>query len=508
MAGIPPGPIYAPLQELDANRVEPLHQYRQGGLHPILVGEILGGRYGVFDKLGHGQSSTVWLCLDRKSRGFKWCAVKVLAAEVSTEDSNELRFARILRQMHLKGSHLLPPFDHFWIEGPNGRHLCLVSDVVGPSITSVLVTDPRDILFQAAESLQFLHQHGMCHGNLQPANIRFRIPSHRRVNEAGIGNILGPPRRETVVTLNAEGTQRGPTHVYQSKAFPIAQTDDIEIAVIDFSATFEVDDPPQFSRLPLEHMSPGVALDRELDPSMDVWALVTTIVLLRTDSPMFAGLDRETLVQDFELRMGLMPNPYNVDHRVRIWEDQGQHGILALDPTQPVTMHIAHYNFMIAQHGAAFPGRDPLSAHTAKPQSILTRRPGIDDVNLPPHRHDFVLSEEEVESLSDLFRRSFRYHPAERLDLAGVMSHGYFEGRQSRIRGDPGALRGIFEAGKFLVEHWRFCLFLLGILIVSLIRSWWVHRVVYGTCWAIPGWEYSCYFTRNWAISDIFLRIS
>ncbi|KAK7750808.1 hypothetical protein SLS62_007207 [Diatrype stigma] len=504
MAAIPPDPLYVPLAELDANKVEPIDEYREGGLHPILVGDILGGRYGVFDKLGHGQSSTVWLCLDRRSRGFKWCAVKVLAAQVSTEDSRELAAARDLRVLYLKGSHLSPPFDDFWIEGPNGRHLCLVSEVLGPSITDVLVTDPRDILFQVAESLQFLHEHEMCHGNIQPANIRFRIPSLRRVNEAGIGNILGPPRSETVVALNEEAARRGPTRVYESKAFRIDQTDDIEIAVIDFSATFPFGRPPDFSSLPIEYMSPDIALDVDFGPSMDVWALVATIVRLRTDSPMFDGTDRDTLMRDFELKMGIMPNPYNEAYRLRIWAGQGPTAVLVLDPTRPASMPLAIYNFMVTQIiQTAFPGGDAFAVYTEGQQRIMTRRPGIDDVNLPPREYDFTLSDEEAASLADLFRRSFRYPRADRLDLAGVMSHGYFEGRRSRIKGDPGRLRGLFE--NLVLEHRKFWLFLLVIFIANLIRTWWVHReLVYGTCWAIPGWEYSCYFVK-WGYFGSFL---
>jgi serine/threonine-protein kinase SRPK3 len=39
--------------------VESLDDYRKSGLHPIHLGDHLGGKYVVIDKLGHGDISTV-----------------------------------------------------------------------------------------------------------------------------------------------------------------------------------------------------------------------------------------------------------------------------------------------------------------------------------------------------------------------------------------------------------------------------------------------------------------
>lgn len=44
---------------------EPLHRYRVGGYHPIVLGDVFkGGRYKILHKLGWGGYSTVWAATD------------------------------------------------------------------------------------------------------------------------------------------------------------------------------------------------------------------------------------------------------------------------------------------------------------------------------------------------------------------------------------------------------------------------------------------------------------
>lgn len=46
---------------------EPLSRYRQGGYHPVTLGDTFNDtRYTVLHKLGWGGYSTVWLARDKK----------------------------------------------------------------------------------------------------------------------------------------------------------------------------------------------------------------------------------------------------------------------------------------------------------------------------------------------------------------------------------------------------------------------------------------------------------
>jgi serine/threonine-protein kinase SRPK3 len=45
---------------------EGLNAYGPGGLHPVQVGEVYGGKYEIIRKLGYGRESTVWLADDKR----------------------------------------------------------------------------------------------------------------------------------------------------------------------------------------------------------------------------------------------------------------------------------------------------------------------------------------------------------------------------------------------------------------------------------------------------------
>ncbi|KAK1144165.1 hypothetical protein N8T08_005829 [Aspergillus melleus] len=45
---------------------ESLEKYRPGGYHPVMIGDILHGRYRIVDKLGFGGYSTIWLAQDSR----------------------------------------------------------------------------------------------------------------------------------------------------------------------------------------------------------------------------------------------------------------------------------------------------------------------------------------------------------------------------------------------------------------------------------------------------------
>jgi serine/threonine protein kinase len=163
-------------------QVETLN-YRSGGFHPVHLGDYFkNDRYHVIHKLGHGGFATVWLARDTTRH--RYVALKILAARLS-RDCPEVE---ILRRIKLAPEHSGKPYvmsmlDHFWINGPNGKHLCVVSQVGGPSIKQfndcpgmssgtrrLRAYVARKVALQATEGLAYIHSTGVVHGGIPSAS--------------------------------------------------------------------------------------------------------------------------------------------------------------------------------------------------------------------------------------------------------------------------------------------------------------------------------------------------
>lgn len=159
-------PRFGPVQIEGCENPE---DYEPGGFHPVHIGdEFDKGRYRVAFKLFWGGFSTVWLARDRTDR--RWVALKIVRAE----DSQDYE-ARSVATSHpgiAESSLFVVPERRFWIDGPNGKHLCLVLHAMGPDLSRLskgiytrLNSDfARRVSLQAARALAKLHSLGLCHG--------------------------------------------------------------------------------------------------------------------------------------------------------------------------------------------------------------------------------------------------------------------------------------------------------------------------------------------------------
>lgn len=151
--------------------VELLGNYELGGYHPVHLGDTFRERYTVIHKLGFGGSGTVWLARDKEQN--RYVALKILCAEISI-DSHDVEILKFLEQRDDSGpgrQHIAFLLDHFQIEGPNGSHLCVVSEILGPALSQLALSGKqlrgsvaRKVAHQAVEAVAWLHSHGICHG--------------------------------------------------------------------------------------------------------------------------------------------------------------------------------------------------------------------------------------------------------------------------------------------------------------------------------------------------------
>jgi serine/threonine-protein kinase SRPK3 len=91
-------------------------------------------------------------------------------ADLSTGDYQELHMKEMDLDNDFRDNNICLPLNHFWINGPNGSHLCFVYPVAGPRVSYMLhqSEDPdrrlRKVALQAVQAMAELHSLGICHG--------------------------------------------------------------------------------------------------------------------------------------------------------------------------------------------------------------------------------------------------------------------------------------------------------------------------------------------------------
>ena len=177
---------------------EEISKYRPGGFHPVCLGNSFkDGRYKIHHKLGWGGYSTVWLAKDRMyvapnrafwislmdSRCEQWVSIKIKTAD-SSKQSRELHNLQSLAadsHRNPQSKYIVQLLDHFFHQGPNGTHQCLVFELLGPTVDAVVedihqgedVLEPENILRvskQLLEAITYMHEIGYTHGGTLGCN--------------------------------------------------------------------------------------------------------------------------------------------------------------------------------------------------------------------------------------------------------------------------------------------------------------------------------------------------
>lgn len=97
-------------------------------------------------------------------------AVKIFRSDRRHDEAE----ARILRRLTKTSTsdrgknHFVKLLDRFELKGPNGRHLCLVVEALGPRIESGHLTPQAvwDVARQLVEATAYFHRNGVVHGGI------------------------------------------------------------------------------------------------------------------------------------------------------------------------------------------------------------------------------------------------------------------------------------------------------------------------------------------------------
>ncbi|KIM41643.1 hypothetical protein M413DRAFT_445618 [Hebeloma cylindrosporum] len=313
--------------------VEQMDRYRPGGYHPVVIGDVFHDKYRVINKLGNGVYGTVWLVENTVTGQF--ASLKIIVAEASTSAS-ELDVVRRLkenqkpRSSNTGSEYVMEIFDEFLLEGPNGVHQCIVSELLGPSVEQPDLEDifPEDcfpigmakkMCAQIVQGLSHLHRCKVVHGDLHPSNVLLRIPGIENWTRRDIETYFGHPQKLpirdndgnviTSTTPNVPPYVVGATNSSELLKLCLSSIDNIHIKICDFGESYLSDGPAKTTvpNMPQVFAAPEAIFFQEpVTPAIDVWALAVLMhMLLSGRGLLFAsyhGLTKEVVREMWEER--------------------------------------------------------------------------------------------------------------------------------------------------------------------------------------------------------------
>ncbi|KAL2016795.1 hypothetical protein VTK56DRAFT_2964 [Thermocarpiscus australiensis] len=277
---------------------EKMQRYRPRGFHHVRLGDKFnGGRYKVHHKLGWGGFSTVWLARDQVLN--RWVSLKIVTAD-SPEPSRELR---VLQELHeaRAAQRVVQLLDAFIHERPNGRHQCLVFELLGPTVDFVANDyhmggerpEPDTVLRitrQLLQALASIHRAGYVHGGLRAlpladisgGNVAFTARNLARLSAKSMLKIIGPPKFEKLVRLDGQPLAPGmPEQLVEAAGWAgWIDEDDEDIRIIDFGEAFAHGAEPAKLAEPGQLQVPERIFTGRFDYRVDLWRAGCTIYTL------------------------------------------------------------------------------------------------------------------------------------------------------------------------------------------------------------------------------------
>ncbi|KAH7910093.1 kinase-like domain-containing protein [Hygrophoropsis aurantiaca] len=404
--------VPAPERPADFYRLYPdlenTNYYRTGGYHPVHIGDIMHGRYRVVNKLGYGAYSTVWLVRDL--RAGRYASLKIIAAEAANSAS-ELDVLRHLKAVQANspgipgGEFVVKVFDDFTLDGPNGTHQCVVTEVLGPPLDlepmemahSVYPIDmAQRMVAQIARGVAYLHRIGIVHGDLHPGNVLLYAPEIETWSDQDVQKYFRTPfRAQTRPNERYAQSPIDDPHVPSYQVPPRVSGKLLRLCfaaahvkICDFGDSFLWAGEPRQVKLhtPAEYAAPEIIFRDPVTPAIDIWAMaILAHCLLSGGITLFETRDRlkKEAVKAMVLTLGKLPDKW--------WSRWGDRAEYFEDSGARVTEDLA---------------KD--SEGMARRRTVLCMIFG-------------VMGREEVARFEGLLRRMLRYESGDRLSAEGVV---------------------------------------------------------------------------------------
>ena len=299
--------------------------YKPGGYHTVNLGEIYNNRYLVIKKLGYGPYSTVWLCYDMEE--YRYLAMKMMkSGEFYTGAAeDEIKFLQ-LAQSHREERgfpRLITLIGYFYHDGPNGKHICILLEVLKMNLLQFLriydyaglpIEVTQSISCQVLEGLDFLHRIcGVIHTDLKPQHIMVAYTPEEYntfIREATIEfkDMLSSPtdiqffdsNGALILTKAEEGLVEEPEedtreyHVREQELFlkvlnrePPKYTKDVVVKIIDLTNACLATKHYTYNIQTRQYRAPEVILGINYNHTADIWSFACILFEMLTGEYMF-----------------------------------------------------------------------------------------------------------------------------------------------------------------------------------------------------------------------------
>lgn len=425
---------------VDPNMEESLNDYKKGGYHPVIIGDIYKSpkyTYQILRKLGWGHFSTVWLAkiISKPSQNGSnlvnvndLVAIKIVKSNKNYFEAadDEIKILKILNDdnldfdftiendevFNLGKNNILKLHDDFLITGPNGKHICMVFELLGENVLHLIYKYKKDkiemqysgvnskhltynpsiiplnsikvIVKQILHSINYMHHRGIIHTDLKPENILVKYSNNFDKNYA-FNQLPNNNRYSKQIIFNLRPLPS--SLLDNSITVKIADLGNATFSNLHFTDQIQT----------RQYRAPEIILRyKNWGASADLWSIGCIIFELITGDYLFDPHDGVNFDKD-------------EDHLAQIIELLGEF------PNEEYLLNCKLTNKFFVKDGESFSLKNISRLKFWKLEDVLIEK------------YKFDANDINVKLISDLILKCLRFNLDDRYDCKSLLSHPWFD---------------------------------------------------------------------------------